>query len=159
MSPHNAFQFIQGLETLPLRFREHCRNARAVAQYWSTHPEVETVTYPGLKSGEEKWRADAIFDGGYGGLVGFELKGGLEAGRQFIDALRCSTMSPISAMRGRWRSIRRPRRTASWTPRSSWPPVSRTAMSACRWASSISTTSSRTRPARSTRPGRSSRRE
>jgi len=88
MSPQNAFQFIQGLETLPLRFREHCRNARAVAQFLATHPEVSTVTYPGLKSGEEKRRADAIFDGGFGGLVGFELKGGKEAGRRFIDALR-----------------------------------------------------------------------
>ena len=47
-----------------------------MAQFLATHPEVATVTYPGLKSGEEKRRADAIFEGGYGGLVGFELKGG-----------------------------------------------------------------------------------
>jgi len=88
MSPQNAFHFIQGLETLPLRIREHCRNARAVAQFLATHPEVTSVIYPGLRSGTEKDRADKYLSDGYGGLVGFELAGGTEAGRRFIDSLR-----------------------------------------------------------------------
>ena len=88
MSPFNAFQLIQGLETLPLRMREHCRNGRAVAEFLSGRPEVTKVIFAGLHEDEEqKRRADAYLDGGYGGLVGFELKGGREAGRAFIDAL------------------------------------------------------------------------
>lgn len=88
LSPFNAFQAIQGLETLPLRIREHSRNAAAVAEFLSDHPAVETVIYPGLQEGEPRRRADAVLEGGYGGLVGFELKDGREAGRRFIDALK-----------------------------------------------------------------------
>jgi len=88
MSPFNAFQFIQGLETLALRMREHCRNAEAVARHLARRPEVTKVIYPGLHTDPvQKRRADTHLKGGYGGLVGFELKGGLEAGRRFIDAL------------------------------------------------------------------------
>ena len=88
MSPFNAFQFIQGLETLPLRIERHCDNAAAVAQALENHPKVERTIYPGLQQGEARRRADAALKGGYGALVGFELKGGVEAGRRFIDALR-----------------------------------------------------------------------
>lgn len=88
LSPFNAFQAIQGLETLPLRIREHSRNAAAVAEFLTRHPAVETVIYPGLQEGESRRRADAVLEGGYGGLVGFELKDGREAGRRFIDALK-----------------------------------------------------------------------
>jgi len=88
MSPFNAFQFIQGLETLPLRMREHCRNANAVADFLNSHPNVTKVYFPGAMSGEPKRRADAYLKGGYGALVGFEIKGGREAGRRFIDALQ-----------------------------------------------------------------------
>ena len=88
VSPFNAFQFIQGLETLPLRIREHCRNAQQVADYLATHPEVEKVIFAGAhEDPEQKRRADTYLKGGYGGLVGFELKGGREAGQRFIDAL------------------------------------------------------------------------
>ncbi len=87
MSPFNAFLFIQGLETLPLRMREHCRNAATIAEYLEGHPAVSRVIYPGSMDGESRRRADAVFQGGYGGLVGFEMTGGLEAGQQFIDAL------------------------------------------------------------------------
>ncbi len=88
MSPANAFQFIQGLETLPLRIREHCRNAQAVAEFLKGHPAVSKVIYAGTHDdAEQKRRADTYLSGGYGGLVGFELKGGREAGRAFIDAL------------------------------------------------------------------------
>ena len=88
MSPFNAFLFIQGLETLPLRIREHCRNAQAVASYLRGHPQVTRVIFPGFAEGEAKRRAAAYLKGGFGGLVGFELKGGKEAGRRFIDALQ-----------------------------------------------------------------------
>jgi O-acetylhomoserine (thiol)-lyase len=88
MPPFNAFMFIQGLETLALRMRQHCSNAAAVAQYLSKHPKVISTIYPGTMSGESKRRADAYLKGGYGGLVGFELKGGRDAGRRFIDALK-----------------------------------------------------------------------
>ncbi|MEK9684489.1 MAG: PLP-dependent transferase [Rhodospirillaceae bacterium] len=87
MSPFNGFLFIQGTETLPLRMRAHCENAKQVAQYLSTHNKISKVIYPGLMSGEPKKRADAYLSGGFGGLVGLELIGGKEAGSRFIDAL------------------------------------------------------------------------
>jgi O-acetylhomoserine (thiol)-lyase len=87
MSPFNAFQFIQGLETLPLRMREHCRNTQAVAEFLNGHPSITKVIHPGFMEGEEKRRAQAYLKGGLGGLVGFEIKGGAAAGRKFIDAL------------------------------------------------------------------------
>jgi O-acetylhomoserine (thiol)-lyase len=88
MSPFNAFQFIQGLETLPLRMREHCANAEAVVRHLAGRSEVTKVIYPGMhKDPEQKRRTAAYLKGGQGGLVGFELKGGKEAGRRFIDAL------------------------------------------------------------------------
>ncbi|MGF1609169.1 MAG: O-acetylhomoserine aminocarboxypropyltransferase/cysteine synthase family protein [Kiloniellales bacterium] len=88
MSPFNAFLFIQGLETLPLRMREHCRNTKAVAEFLAGRDEVSKVIYPGFFSGEQKRRADTYLGGNYGGLVGFELKAGREAGRRFIDSLQ-----------------------------------------------------------------------
>jgi len=87
MSPFNAFQFIQGLETLPLRVREHSKNANEVANYLNSHEKVTNVIYPGLMDGEYKKRADNYLSGGYGGLVGFELEGGVEAGKNFINSL------------------------------------------------------------------------
>lgn len=87
-SPFNAFIFIQGLETLPLRMRQHCTNANAVAAYLSKHPKVTRVIFPGLMEAEAKRRADAYLKGGYGGLLGFELKGGRDSGRKFIDSLK-----------------------------------------------------------------------
>jgi O-acetylhomoserine (thiol)-lyase len=88
MSPFNAFMFIQGLETVALRMRQHCSNAVAVAGYLSKHPKVTKVIFPGLMTGESKRRADAYLKGGYGALLGFELKGGKDAGRKFIDSLK-----------------------------------------------------------------------
>jgi O-acetylhomoserine (thiol)-lyase len=87
MSPFNAFLFIQGLETLPLRMREHCRNTQAVAEFLNGHPSVTRVIYPGFMEGEDKRRNQTYLKGGMGGLVGFEIKGGAAAGRKFIDAL------------------------------------------------------------------------
>lgn len=88
ISPFNAFQLLQGLETLPLRLRQHNENAIAVANFLKARPEVSHVIFPGLQAGEARRRADAYLKGGFGGLVGFELKGGVEAGRRFIDALK-----------------------------------------------------------------------
>ncbi|HTV89451.1 MAG TPA: PLP-dependent transferase [Stellaceae bacterium] len=87
-SPFNAFLHIQGLESLPLRIRAHCANAAAVADFLKGHAKVATVIYPKLMEGEARRRADAYLKGGYGGLLGFELKGGKDAGRRFIDALQ-----------------------------------------------------------------------
>jgi O-acetylhomoserine (thiol)-lyase len=88
MAPMNAFLFIQGMETLPLRMERHCANAIKVAAWLAGHPEVTQVIHPSLMTGEAKRRADAALKGGYGSLMGFELKGGMEAGRRFIDALK-----------------------------------------------------------------------
>ena len=88
MSPYNAFQTIQGLETLPLRMERHCSNAAKVADFLKGHPKVSATIYPGHQSGETRKRADKYLKGGFGGLVGFELKGGAESGRRFIDALQ-----------------------------------------------------------------------
>jgi O-acetylhomoserine (thiol)-lyase len=88
MSPFNAFQFIQGLETLPLRMREHCRNAGEVALHLQRHPAVSRVIYAGLHEDPEQRRRATTYLRGYGGLVGFEVKGGTQAGRRFIDALK-----------------------------------------------------------------------
>jgi O-acetylhomoserine (thiol)-lyase len=88
MSPFNAFLFIQGLETVALRMRAHCANTDAVAQYLKKHPKITKVIHPSMMEGEARRRADAYLKGGYGGLVGFELKGGRNAGRKFIDSLK-----------------------------------------------------------------------
>lgn len=87
-TPFNAFQTIQGVETAPLRMRRHCDNAAEVAAFLAKHGKVTKVIYPGQMSGELRRRADAVLKDGYGALVGFELKGGVEAGKRFIDALK-----------------------------------------------------------------------
>jgi O-acetylhomoserine (thiol)-lyase len=88
MSPFNAFQFLQGLETLPLRMARHCQNAQAVVDFLNSRREVENIVYPSMHQDEYRARANRYLIGGYGGLVGFELVGGREAGRRFIDALQ-----------------------------------------------------------------------
>ena len=87
LSPFNAFQLLQGLETLPLRLRQHNENAIAIANFLKGRSDVSQVIFLGLQTGEPRRRADAYLKGGYGGLIGFELKGGVEAGRKFIDSL------------------------------------------------------------------------
>ncbi|MFO1146717.1 MAG: PLP-dependent transferase, partial [Rhodospirillales bacterium] len=89
MSPFNAFMFLQGVETLPLRMRAHCQNAIGVAEFLAGHPKVTKVIFPGHQTGEMRRRAEAYLEGGvFGALLGFELAGGREAGRRFIDALQ-----------------------------------------------------------------------
>lgn len=88
LSPFNAFQILQGVETLPLRITRHSENAAAVAKALSQTPGVTRVIHPSLQTGVQRERADRYLSGGYGGLVGFELAGGREAGRKFIDSLK-----------------------------------------------------------------------
>ncbi len=89
LSPFNAWMFLQGLETLPLRMREHCRNAETVAKHLEAHPKVGKVIFAGLeKDPDIKARNEAHMAGGWGGLVGFELKGGADAGMAFINGLK-----------------------------------------------------------------------
>ncbi|HAT34636.1 MAG TPA: O-acetylhomoserine aminocarboxypropyltransferase, partial [Rhodospirillaceae bacterium] len=88
MSPFNAFMFLQGLETVSLRIREHSKNAAAVADFLSGRDDVTNVIYPTLhEDKEQQARTEKYLSGGNGGLVGFELKGGSDAGKAFIDAL------------------------------------------------------------------------
>jgi O-acetylhomoserine (thiol)-lyase len=88
MSPFNAFMFLQGLETLPLRMERHCANALRVAAWLAQHPRVTSVTHPSLAEGEEARRAEAHLKGGMGSLIGFEMEGGKEAGQAFIERLK-----------------------------------------------------------------------
>jgi len=87
LSPFNAFQILQGIETLPLRMERHCENALKVAEFLTNQSTVTKVIHPGQQSGEERARADSVLTGGLGALLGFELQGGMEAGKRFIDAL------------------------------------------------------------------------
>jgi len=88
LSPFNAFLTLQGIETLALRIERHSKNGEAVAQWLARRPEVTKVIYPTLQSGPAAERAKKYLKGGFGGLVGFELAGGSDAGRRFIDALQ-----------------------------------------------------------------------
>ena len=87
LSPFNSFLFLQGLETLHLRMPRHSENALAVAGYLQKHPGVTWVNYPGLPDSPEKERAKKYLAKGAGSILGFGIKGGLEAGRKFIDSL------------------------------------------------------------------------
>jgi len=87
LSPFNAFLLLQGLETLHLRIPRHGENALAVAEFLERHPQVDWVNYPGLTSSPEKTRADKYLKYGAGAMIGFGIKGGLEAGKKFIESL------------------------------------------------------------------------
>ena len=87
-SPFNAFLTLQGLETLPLRMREHSRNADAVADWLAKRPEVARVIHPAHHKGVAAERTAKYLKHGHGGLMGFELAGGADAGRAFIDRLQ-----------------------------------------------------------------------
>ena len=87
LSPFNSFLFLQGLETLPLRQKKHSENALAVATFLKSHPLVSWVSYPGLADHPSHALASKYLKGNYGALVGFGIKGGLEAGKKFINAV------------------------------------------------------------------------
>src|ERR1039457_6327728 len=88
LSPFNAFLFLQGLETLPLRQERHSQNALKVARFLKSHPDVLWVNYPGLEDHPSHALAEKYLKGNYGGLVGFGIKGGLEAGKKFINSVK-----------------------------------------------------------------------
>jgi len=88
LSPFNSFLFLQGLETLSLRVKKHSENAFAIAQFLKSHLLVEWVNYPGLKEHTSHKIAKKYLKGNYGGIVGFGIKGGLEAGKRFIESVK-----------------------------------------------------------------------
>ncbi len=88
LSPFNAFLILQGIETLPLRMERHCENTEKVAAFLATRKGVSRIIHPLYSGQAAKGRAERYLRGGYGGLVGFELAGGLEAGKRFIAALK-----------------------------------------------------------------------
>ncbi len=88
LSPFNAFLFLQGIETLPLRMERHNANALAVARHLEHHEDVEWVYYPGLDASDYKAVADRVLTGGYGALVTFGIRGGAPAGKKFIESLQ-----------------------------------------------------------------------
>jgi O-acetylhomoserine (thiol)-lyase len=88
LSPFNSFLLLQGLETLPLRQRQHSANALHIAKYLQSHPLVSWVVYPGLPEDASYQNAAKYLKRGFGGLVGFGIQGGLEAGRKFINSLK-----------------------------------------------------------------------
>lgn len=88
LSPFNAFLILQGVETLGLRVQRHCDNALKVAQHLDKHPLVNWVNYPGLPVHRYHELAKKYLKGGFGGILGFGIKGGKEAGVKFIDAVQ-----------------------------------------------------------------------
>jgi O-acetylhomoserine (thiol)-lyase len=87
ISPDNAWIFLQGIETLPLRMERHSQNALAVARHLAEHPAVGWVRHPGLESHATHAVAKKYFKKGFGAMVVFGIRGGAEAGRTFIDSL------------------------------------------------------------------------
>jgi len=88
LGPFNAFLFLQGLETLTLRQKKHSENALAVARFLKDHPLVDWVNYPGLPEHPSHGTARKYLKEGFGALVGFGIRGGLEAGKRFIESVR-----------------------------------------------------------------------
>ena len=88
LSPFNAHEFLLGLETLPLRQKQHSANALEVARWLKAHPLVQWVTYPGLPDDPSYTIASKYLKRGFGGLVGFGIKGGLESGKKFINSVK-----------------------------------------------------------------------
>jgi O-acetylhomoserine (thiol)-lyase len=87
LSPFNAFLFLQGLETLPLRVQRHSENAFEVARFLKKHPFVTWVNYPGFEDHPSHGLAKKYLGNRYGAIVGFGIKGGLEAGKKFINSV------------------------------------------------------------------------
>lgn len=88
LSPMSAFLILQGLETLSLRIARHCENALKIAEFLNAHPAVEYVHYPALAGDPYHERAQKYLPNGCGAILSFGVKGGLEAGRRFIDKLQ-----------------------------------------------------------------------
>ena len=91
ISPFNSFLLIQGLETLSLRVDRHVQNAQALAEWLVNHPKVAWVNYPGLPNHPYHDRAKKYLEHGFGAVLNFGIKGGLEAGRSFINAVKLAS--------------------------------------------------------------------
>jgi O-acetylhomoserine (thiol)-lyase len=91
LSPFNSFLFLQGLETLSLRVQRACDNALALAKWLERHPQVSWVSYPGLESHTHHARARKYLRNGFGPVLSFGIKGGLEAGKKFIDGVKLAS--------------------------------------------------------------------
>jgi O-acetylhomoserine (thiol)-lyase len=91
-SPFDAWQTIQGLESLPMRMDRHCENAMAVAEFLSEHPAVSWVTYPGLEDHETHDMATKYLDGGYGGMITFGLSAGYEAAKTTVESTEVASL-------------------------------------------------------------------
>jgi O-acetylhomoserine (thiol)-lyase len=91
LSPFNAFLFLQGLETLSLRVQRHVDNALALARWLEAHPSVAWVSYPGLPQHPSHALAKQYLEHGFGAVLAFGIRGGLEAGRTFIDGVRLAS--------------------------------------------------------------------
>ena len=88
LSPFNSFLFLQGLETLPLRQKQHSANALETARFLTKHPAVAWVNYPGLENNPNHKIAEKYLKGQYGGLIGFGIKGGLEPAKKFTQSVK-----------------------------------------------------------------------
>ena len=91
LSPFNAWQFLQGLETLHVRMPRHCENALKLAQFFEQHENVEWVNYPGLESHKDYQTAKSYLPKGQGAILCFEVKGGRDAGTKFIDNVKLAS--------------------------------------------------------------------
>jgi O-acetylhomoserine (thiol)-lyase len=91
LSPFNAFLLLQGLETLPLRIRQQCRNTLDLARWLKKHPRVAWVNYTGLPDHPYHAAARKYLQGGFGAVLGFGIKGGQAAGARFIDAVKLAS--------------------------------------------------------------------
>jgi methionine-gamma-lyase len=87
ISPHDAYLVLRGMKTLELRMERHCANAQRIAQWLQSRPEAVWVRYPGLPGDPHHQRGQRYFPKGAGGILSFGIRGGLEAGRKFIDSL------------------------------------------------------------------------
>lgn len=93
MDPHAAFLLHRGMKTLALRVRHQNESALKVARFLEQHPSIEKVNYPGLESHSRHERARELFDG-FGGMLSFETKGGVEAAQRFLDRARLPIVAP-----------------------------------------------------------------
>ena len=98
IAPQNSFNLIQGLETLPLRLKQHNSNAEQVADLLKAHEQISKITFPKFAQGKSKENADKYLNGNYGSMIGIELKNGVQGGKAFIDALASGVNEPRSGL-------------------------------------------------------------
>jgi O-acetylhomoserine (thiol)-lyase len=91
-APFDAWQTVQGLESLPMRMERHCENAMAVAEFLADHPDVSWVIYPGLEDHETHDNATKYLDGGYGGMIAFGLEAGYDAARTTVESTEVASL-------------------------------------------------------------------